>query len=55
MSEQIDGIRTRFGIKSNDMLRAFIDDNQKILLTIKTEGSGICPINTQIGTSFAGA
>jgi hypothetical protein len=28
------------------VFRAFIDDNQKILLTIKTEGDGICPINT---------
>ena len=54
VSEQINGIRTCFGIKSNDVLRAFVDHNQKILLTIKTKGGSIGPIHTQIGTGFAG-
>ncbi len=37
IGEQIDVIGTRFGIIRNNVLRTFIHDNQKLLLTIKTK------------------
>ncbi len=48
IGELIDRIGTRFGIIRNNVLRAFIHDNQKVLLTIVTKRSSICPINPQI-------
>lgn len=47
-SEYINGIRARFGVKSNDVLSTFIHDNQKIFLTIMSQRARIYPIDTQI-------